>query len=301
MTPRESDMLKVAYAIGLEQSGMSKEAIWGALGGNALKLIGKGLWGGAKATGKGLVSQPARSLYAKAGRGIGKGLVQTGQTAKQLMFGVGKAAPALKPGQTAPLLQRMGGASGATRATNMLTLGGRALPGQMVGFGAFGGAVGGLSDPNKSWSWGGAGKGFLGGAAGGAGWHLGGKAMRGGLRALAKKPGGRLQKVVGQRGAATTGLHGAPLTGKAKQKAGMGFGDIWKSEHGLGETGKMLGVKALTALPVGAAMLGGTMAAEQGLEHAMSGGKPDVASQFRQRYYPGAAVAGGAARGFRRY
>jgi hypothetical protein len=308
MTPRETEMLKIAYLVGFQESGMTKEAIpWGMLGGDlagylgrlgasGVSKAGKGLWRGVQAA----TGEPARALYAGIGRKVGRGLVQAGQTVKQLSFGVGEAAK--EPGRLTKFMQRMGAAEGPTRATKFLSVGGREVPMSAAGFGLLGGVTGGLSDPNQGWSWSGAGKGFLGGAAGGVGWTLGGRAVRGTLRSLAaRNPTGRLAKVVGERGAAMTGPYGQALTGAAKAKSGMGYGDIFRLGRAASpmEKAKLLGIRTAVALPTAAAMLGGNMATEQGVEHLLSGGKPDEASQFRQRYSPAVAATAASPRAYR--
>jgi len=291
-----STLLKVAYLKGIHQAEqeegvvLEKNALLGRLGWGAAKGIGKGLgWGLNKtvgAAGRG-IGRRAANLGRRAGRAItqkvapeaagGWGMVpwRAGQEAGRF----GKAMFSSKhPGE------------GGSKLFHALTGGGRKLPAEMLRYGTFSGTIGGLTgDPNTSWDWGGAGRGFLGGAAGGAGWHFGGKVMKGVLGAGLKSKPFMGQGALGGFGTRARSIMGVGQKGGKTiydKGAGKSFGELWKKPHGvsggkhivdpsmtglqgLGASAKDIGIKTLTGVPLVAGMLGGSILAEEGTQQAM--------------------------------
>jgi len=129
---------------------------------------------------------------------------------------------------------------------------------QALSFGTLGGAVNVLTgDPEEAW-YKRFGKGYLGGAVGGLGWHYGGQLGKGltrrvsGSRWLTQRAPNlaqRLQHAVGPKG-----------------EAGMGIGDIWRGVKAglpLKETAKQLGAYTLAGIPVAAGAWYGSVGSEQ--------------------------------------
>jgi len=286
----QATMLKIAYLRGLVSASdgepeMIKEALIGkALGWLGRKLLyspavraaakpgvaAKGLRGFLGLLPKGEMVSGARGLLPEAGR-FAKNLVGFG------------TKPAMAAGKAIPH-------TGMSSMYHALTLGGRAVPSSMLQFGALGGVAGGLTggQPGKRWSWSGAGKGLLGGAAGGLGWELGGRMVRGGLgRMLGSKaiaPGGRLARFAGRGnrvwglGAKQPGFWGRSI---GAEMPGTTFSQIGKQlksglskpgMKGVGGSMKDLGTKALLGAPIAGGILGGSMLAESAANSAM--GKP---------------------------
>jgi hypothetical protein len=153
------------------------------------------------------------------------------------------------------------GGKGLWRGASKVVPGG----GDTLAFGAFGGGLGALTaEPGSRLQ--GFAKGLGAGLIGGAGWHYGGQAAKGALGSLAKSKmlgskapafAGRMQKVLG-------------VGSKANKAAGpMSFRGILGSQGTGGlESAKMLGTKAMVAVP--------TLGAAWGL----SGAAEDAASKY---------------------
>lgn len=169
------DFFKTAGAVqALADMGMDKEAIWGAvagLGARALPWIGKGLsklWG---ATGSKVVGATAKPL---------------GWAGQKLTGAVGQVSPG---------------------AANLMTTIGKGSAREAAGFGLLsGGLNAATAEPGDRLS--AFGRGFAGGALGGAAWRMGGNAARMGLgRALGPERMGNLYRA-GRHGWFGGGLGG---------------------------------------------------------------------------------------------
>jgi hypothetical protein len=284
-------MLKIAYLKGLEKAAEeTKEA---GLGTWLAKGVGKMLYRPAA------YAAAAPGAAAKGLRGM-LGLAPKGEMlagARGLIPGVGRFAKNMLGFGTTPVMSAAGKAvphTGMSRAFKALTLGGRQVPATMLQYGTFGGLMGGLmgGQPGEGFSWSGAGKGFLGGAASGLGWAAGGRMARGALgKALGSKaiaPGGRLAGFA-ERGKRVWGLGGKQpgfWAQRVGQKApGQTFKQLWKTPSGpagqsvaagFGQSIKDIGTKAALGVPLAAGVLGTSIAAESAAGKLM--GEPGMST-----------------------
>jgi len=231
----------------------------------------KALWGGAKALGS------------WAGKGIEGTLGGLGQSAV-------KAVEESAPG-----------------VAKYMRIAGHKVPRDMWQFGAFGGGIGALTNPEDRL--GGFAKGFAGGALGGLGWRAGGNLARHGLRkgfrAMGKSPSQWYTRTVGAQGKLFRPLTKAERAAqKAAAKAGTkaDVPGLWARrrfgegrDFTYGRAAKNLGARVgLGALPLGAAFYGSdlTTPSFEGAPPGPHGITPQAYYAMRQamqqprRHYP---------------